>query len=123
MATDPVLIIQAPAAGAVAVQLASDPPPSLSSGAAVLEIGPADADGNLEPPRAGDVVLSVPSPESFRRDPSEIRRALAGQTTGTEPLVIVVEAADELREDELSPVLDAARRGSRPVILRVIRDG
>jgi hypothetical protein len=35
----------------------------------------------------------------------------------------VVEAAEELRDDELAAVLDAAGHTSRAVILRVIRDG
>ena len=33
--------------------------------------------------------------------------------------MVVVEAAEELREDELAPVVDAARRSPRAVILRV----
>jgi hypothetical protein len=37
--------------------------------------------------------------------------------------VIVIEAAEELRDDELAPVLDAAARAPRPVILRIVRDG
>ena len=37
--------------------------------------------------------------------------------------MVVVEAADELREEELAAVLTAAGRARRPVILRVIRDG
>jgi hypothetical protein len=36
--------------------------------------------------------------------------------------VVIVEAAEELREDELSVVLDAAARAPRPVILRVMAD-
>ena len=39
-----------------------------------------------------------------------------------EPLVIIVQAAEELREDELAVVLDAAGRTDRPVIIRVIAD-
>ena len=42
--------------------------------------------------------------------------------TGVEPLVVVVEAAEELREDELASVLDAASHASRPVLLRIIRN-
>jgi hypothetical protein len=34
----------------------------------------------------------------------------------------VLEVAEELREDELAAILDAARRTSRGVILRIIRD-
>jgi hypothetical protein len=37
--------------------------------------------------------------------------------------VIVVEAAGELREEELASALDAAGRTPRAVILRVVRDG
>jgi hypothetical protein len=43
--------------------------------------------------------------------------------TGTEPLVVVVEAAEELREDELATVVEAAERAPRAVILRILRDG
>ena len=39
-----------------------------------------------------------------------------------EPLVLVVEAAEELREEELAPVLEAAGHTSRAVILRIIRN-
>jgi hypothetical protein len=34
----------------------------------------------------------------------------------------VVEAAEELRDDELAAVLEAAGHAPRPVILRVLRD-
>jgi hypothetical protein len=34
----------------------------------------------------------------------------------------VVEAAEELREDELAAILEAAGHTSRPVILRIMRD-
>jgi len=43
--------------------------------------------------------------------------------TGVEPLIVVVEAAEELREDELASVVDAAQHAPRAVILRVLRDG
>ena len=46
-----------------------------------------------------------------------------GGGTGDEPLVVVVEAAEELREDELAPVLEAAGHTPRAVILRVMGDG
>jgi hypothetical protein len=34
----------------------------------------------------------------------------------------VVEAAEELRENELEALLDATRHASRAVILRIVRD-
>ena len=67
-------------------------------------------------------MLSVPSPQTFRREPDELHRVLTEPGTGTEPLVVVVEAAEELTDSDLRLVLDAARRSPRPVILRVIRD-
>ena len=39
---------------------------------------------------------------------------------GDEPLVIEVEAAEYLREDELVAVLAATRQARRPVILRLM---
>ena len=98
------------------------PPPSVASRTAVVEIGPTDEEGNLEPPLAGESVLSVPSPEALQREAAEVARVIARAGTGVEPLVVVVEAAEELREQELAPVLDAAAHTQRPVILRVIRN-
>jgi hypothetical protein len=69
------------------------------------------------------VVLSVPSPESLAREADEVRRVIARAGTGVEPLVVVVEAAEELRDDELAAVVNATDHASRPVILRVLRDG
>jgi hypothetical protein len=68
-------------------------------------------------------VLSVPSPEALAREPDEVRQVLGRAGTGVEPLVVVVEAAEELREDELAAVVDAAQHAPRAVILRVLRDG
>jgi hypothetical protein len=115
------LIIQVPRDGPVDRQLSDRPPPSLAGEAVVVEPVAPDAYGNLDPPAAGEVVLSVPSPESLSREAEEVRRVLAHAGEGTEPLVIVVEVAEELRDEELAPVLAGARRASRAVILRVIR--
>jgi hypothetical protein len=123
MAQQPRLILQLPRGGAVDRQLATDALPSVASGDVVVEAGPTDADGRLEPPSAGQVVLSVPSPEALERDATTVRRVIGQAGTGVDPLVVVVEAAEELREDELNAVLDAASHTSRAVILRVIGDG
>lgn len=88
----------------------------------MVETGPTDPEGNLEPPAVGEVVLSVPSPETLAREPDEVRRVIRRAGTGIEPLILVVEAAEELRDEELAAVLDAAGHTSRPVILRIIRD-
>jgi len=89
----------------------------------VVEHGATDAEGNLEALAAGQIVMSLPSPEALAREPGEVRRVIARAGTGVEPLVIVVEAAEELREEELAVTLDAADRTPRAVILRVVRDG
>ena len=86
----------------------------------MVETGLADERGNLEPPLAGEVVITLPAPEALQRQADDVRRVLDEAGTGTEPLVIVVEVAEELVEDELAPVAAAARRAPRPVILRVI---
>jgi hypothetical protein len=88
-----------------------------------VEHGATDAEGNLEALAAGQVVMSLPSPEALVREPGEVRRVIGRAGTGVEPLVIVVEAAEELREEELAATLDAAGRTPRAVILRVVRDG
>jgi hypothetical protein len=118
MPDGPRLIIQVARGGAVDRQLRESPP-----GADVLveDIAP-DADGHLDPPDAGEVVLSVPSPETLAREAAEVRRVIRLAGESAEPLVVVVEAAEELREDELASVIDAVGHTSRPVILRIIRD-
>jgi hypothetical protein len=117
------LIIQVPRDGPVDRQLSDQPPPSLAGDEVVVEPVAPDAEGNLDPPAAGEVVLSVASPESLSREAGEVRRVLAQAGEGAQPLVIVVEVAEELRDEELAPVLDGARHAPRPVILRIIRSG
>ncbi|HEY2161687.1 MAG TPA: hypothetical protein VGH24_10300 [Solirubrobacteraceae bacterium] len=116
------LILQLAAGSDVSVQLAAVPPPSVTSGRVVIEHTEPDGEGNLEPPDAGEVVLSVPSPEALARQADDVRRVIEQAGTGAEPLVIVVEAAEEFRDDELHPVLEALAHTERQVILRVIRD-
>jgi hypothetical protein len=88
----------------------------------VVEAGPTDDEGVLEPPTGGEIAVSVPSPEGLTREAGEVGRVIAEAGTGAEPLVIEVEAAEELREDEVATVLEAADHTPRPVILRVIRN-
>jgi hypothetical protein len=123
MADDPVLILQIPAGGALDRALRETPPAVLTSGEVVVERGQTDEQGVLDPPIAGQVVLSVPSPEALRRQADEVHQVIDAAGSSTEPIVVVVEAAEELREDELAVVLAAAGRAPRPVILRVIRNG
>jgi len=122
MTPSPQLIVQVPRDGAVARQLVAEPPPSVA-GDAVVQAGPTDAQGRLEAAGAGQIVLSLPSPEALARDPETVRRVIGQAGTGTEPLVVVIEAADELREEQLATMLDATGHTSRAVILRVIADG
>jgi hypothetical protein len=123
MVDDPVLILQIPAGGALDRALREDPPAILTGGKVVVERGQTDEQGVLDPPIAGQVVLSVPSPEGLRRQADEVRQVIDAAGSSTEPIVVVVEAAEELREDELAVVVAAAGRAPRPVILRVIRNG
>jgi hypothetical protein len=120
VAQDPRLIIEVPAGSPVERQLRSEAPASVAAGEAVIAAGPTDALGNLEAESAGEVVLSVPSPEALR-EPDQVRSVIARAGTGVEPLVIVVEVAEELRDDELSAAVAAADHTERPVILRVVR--
>ena len=62
-------------------------------------------------------------PKRLSVRPSEVRRVIGQAGTGVEPLVVIVEAAEELREAELAALLSAASHTSRAVILRIIRDG
>jgi hypothetical protein len=118
----PRLIIQAPYGSEVDRRLRAQSPSAVVSGEAVVESEPADTAGSLEPPDVGKVVLSVPSPETLAREPDEVRRVITEAGPGDEPLFVLVEAAEELRDEELEAVIDAANRTSHPVILRISRD-
>jgi hypothetical protein len=85
-----------------------------------VQVAATDDEGNLEA-LAGEVVISVPAPEELVRQADAVQRVLRNPGTGTAPLVIVVEAAEELRDDQAAPVVEAARRAPRPVILRIMR--
>jgi hypothetical protein len=115
------VIVELARDGEVDRNLRADPPPSVVAGRVVLDHFAADADGRLEAPGGGEVVLSVLSPESLR-DRQQVEDALLQADTGDEPPVIIVEAAEYLREDELGSVLNAADLLQRVIILRIIAD-
>jgi hypothetical protein len=114
------VIVELARDGAVDRQLRADPPPSVLSGQVVLDHIAADASGSLGPPEAAEVVMSVLSPEALTRDRQEVRDVIRRAAPGDEPLMIVVQAAGELREEELAVVLEAAQRANRLVIVRIM---
>jgi hypothetical protein len=120
MAGEAELIIVVPRGSAVDRQLSQDPPPSVASGRVAVERAPADAEGEILPPAAGEEVLSVLSPEALSRDADLVRRVIGQASDGNGPVVVIVQVAEELREEELAPVLAAAARARRPVILAVL---
>ena len=121
MAKEVGVIVELARDGAVDRNLREDMPPSVTSGRVVLDHFQRDENGSLGPPRAGQVVMSVPSPETLRQQ-DEVRRSVAETDTGDEPPVIIVEAGEFLREDELAPVLEAADLADRTVIVRILTD-
>jgi len=119
MTSDAVVIVQLPRGSTVDQYLRTYPPPSLASGRVVVDQVAAEPGGRLGPPETGEVVMSVLSPEALTRDQQQVRDVIR-HAAGAGPLVIIVEAAEELREDELAVVLDAAAHGRRDVVLRVM---
>jgi hypothetical protein len=122
MTSDAVVIVQVPRGGAVDRYLRTYPPPGVASGQVVVEPLVPEPDGRLGPLEAGEVVMSVLSPEGLARDQQEVRDVIRQAPDDAGPLVIVVEAAEELREDELAVVVDAAARARRDVVVRVMAD-
>jgi hypothetical protein len=120
MAHDAALIIEVPAGSALERSLRRDPPGGPAHGEVVLVGLEAGEHGRLAAPHAGQVVLSVPSPETLPREPEEVRRVIDGVPAGIEPLIILVEEAESFREEELSPILEASKHARRSVILRVM---
>jgi hypothetical protein len=119
MADEVKLIIQVPHGSSIDLYLKADPPATLADVRVLVEHLGAGDDGKLLPPEAGEVVLAVPSPEALRREPESVISAVTSATAGP-PLVILVDGAEELRDDELSTVLDAALQSDGIVILRIL---
>ena len=119
MTSDAAVIVQLPRGSTVDWYLRTYPPPSVASGRVVLDPVAAEPDGRLGPAETGEVVMSVLSPEALTRDQQQVRDVIR-MAAGAGPLVIIVQAAEELREDELAVVLDAAARSRRDVVLRVM---
>ncbi len=117
---EPLVIIQVPRGSAIERQLRAEPPPSIRGDDVLVQTAATDDQGNLEA-LGGEVVLSVPAPGELVRRGDEVRRVLRQAGTGAAPLVIVVQAAEELEDDQAALVLEAARRAKRPVILRIVR--
>jgi hypothetical protein len=86
----------------------------------LVQAGATDARGVLEE-LAGEVVLALPAPEGLGRHAAELRHVLDQAGSKTAPLVVVIEAGEELLDEELAPLLGAARTARRTVILRIIR--
>ena len=122
MISETSLIVQLPRDGAVDRHFRVAPPPSVTSGRVALDHVAGDAEGRLGPPEAGEVVMSVLSPEALVREGQQVQDVVRRAADSGEPLVIIVEAAEELREDELAAALAAAAHTNRRVILRVMAD-
>jgi hypothetical protein len=120
MADEVKLIIQVPHGSSIDLFLKADPPAAVADVRVIVEHLGAGDDGKLLPPEAGEVVLTVPSPEAFRREPEQVTAAISAAAASGPPLVVLVDGAESLRDDELDTVLDAALQTSRIVILRIL---
>jgi hypothetical protein len=114
------LILEVAAGSRLEARLREQPPMAVHNGDVAVVPLPSDPDGNLEASRAGQVVLSVPAPETLTREPEKVHHVIDHAGSGVEPLVVVVEAAEQLLDEELAVVLDAAKHARRDVILRVV---
>ena len=107
------LIIQLPRDSSVDAHLREEPPASLADGRVVLEHLPPGPDGKLTPSAAGEILLTVPSPETLRREPYEVLRVVTEAAEDGGPLVVLVEGAEFLRDDEIGAVLEIGRASCR----------
>ena len=114
------VIFQVPRGSAIERQLRDDPPQVFRGDAVLVETGPTDEQGNLEA-LAGQTVLAVPSFGELERQVDGLRHLLHQAGTGTQPLVILVGAAELIAEQLATAVVEAARDAPRPVFVRVIR--
>jgi len=114
------LIIQLPRGSSIDDNLRKEPPAGLADRRVLIEHLPVGEDGRLLPPAAGEIVLTVASPEALRREPDEVERVILAAADGGAPLVVLVDGAEFLRDDELEAVMIAAAQTERVVILRIL---
>ena len=120
MADEAKLIIQVPHGSSIDLYLKADPPAAIADVRVIVEHLAGGDDGRLLPPEAGEVVLTVPSPEALRREPGQVADAISAADGDGPPLIVLVDGAEELRDDEIDAVLDAALQTDRIVILRIL---
>ena len=77
MADEAKLIIQVPHGSSIDLYLKADPPAAIADVRVIVEHLGAGDDGRLLPPEAGEVVLTVPSPEALRREPEPVTGAIS----------------------------------------------
>ena len=114
------LIIQVPRGSSIDENLRKEPPAALGDPRVLVEHLPAGADGKLEPPSAGEIILTYPSPEALRREQGEVERFILAADDEGGPLVVLIDGAEFLRDDELESALAAAAQTERMVILRIL---
>lgn len=119
MAERQALIVEVPSGSAVEAQLRGLP--AVADGRVVIEAGPTDPHGRLESETAGQIALSLAGPEALEREAESVRRTVVHAGSGSEPLIVVIEIADELQQSELAVAVDAAAHAQRAVILRINR--
>ena len=104
--------------------LRDDPPPSVAGGAVVVSpVTPVGTTSRIEPPDSGHVVFSLPSPDVLLRDADDVRRAVDLAPHGPGPVVVVLEAADELREEHLALLVEAGARAPSPLVVALLGPG
>lgn len=112
------LIVQVPEGGRLERQLRDGPLARETVLAPVRPVSP----GRIDPPDAAKAVFSTASPEGLVRERDELARAVAAERSDTRPVAILVEGAEELREDELAAAREAADHAHGDVILVLLRD-
>jgi hypothetical protein len=104
--------------------LRDDPPPSVAGGAVVVTpVTPVGDTSRIEPPATGTVVFSLPSPEVLLRDADDVRRAVDLAPPGAEPVVVLLAAADALREEHLALLVEAGARAPSALVVAVLGPG
>jgi hypothetical protein len=114
------VIIQLPRDSSVDAHLREEPPASLADRRVVVEHLTAGPDGRLTPPETGEVLLTVPSPEALRRHADELLELATDAEEDAGPLVVLIEGAEYLRDDEIGAALDAAGASKRVLIVCIL---
>jgi hypothetical protein len=121
----PYVVIRVYDGGRIAKQLREDPPSAIKEGQVAVEPVRDEDDndgsaGQVVPPGTGGGAFVIRTLDALMAQRIEVREKVADAGGRGEPFHITVESADEIRNEHVEMLLEAAENVGQVVIIRVL---